>query len=147
MPNEPIPVDEVKSLLDANWTGGNVTEPTHVAVNDGTTQQRYDFRDTDLLLYIPDTPTFVEEPIGNWKYGNSRSRVLIEIYTKNGRQRLYDLSREIRRLIHNNESSMTNYQLAHYSSFNELTDMAYNVWIGRVIIELMNDGCLLNITD
>ena len=147
MPNEPIPVDEFESLLNTYWNSGNVTEPTHAKVNDGTQAERFDYVSNDLLLYISDSPTFDETAIGNWGYGNQRSRVIIEIYSSVNRQRLYDLMREIRRVTHDKQSDMTNYQLANFLSFNELTDMAYNVWIGRVIIELINDAFLLNVSD
>tara|TARA_Y100000310_G_scaffold268861_1_gene281735 strand:+ start:1598 stop:2041 length:444 start_codon:yes stop_codon:yes gene_type:complete len=145
---EPIPSAEVKSLLDAQWDSGNVTEPTLIDVNDGAggSQARFDLRNADHVFIVAESPVETEEPIGMWVYANRNLRVVCEIHTKVSRQRLYDIMAEIRRICHEQMHLMTNYQRIQYQTFNEYADMQMNVWAGRVTLELVNSAILMETT-
>ena len=67
----------------------------------------------------------------------------LELYTRSGRQRLYDLMAEIRRLCHNRMHSLTNFQRQQFINFEEETQEHANVWMGTVNIELVNNAVLL----
>ena len=143
---EPIPADLVSSMLDTNWNtqGGSIPEPTFFVVNSTANPQiKVDLRRGDYVIIAVDTPAEEETPIGTWVYGNRRTRVLLEVATQASRQRLYDLKQEIRRVIHSQIHSMTNYQRVQYVSFNELTEMQTNIWVGHILIELVNNAVLL----
>lgn len=145
MPNEPIPSLIVRNLLDANWNtqAGLIPEPLYLDVNDGTTPIRIDFSTVDYVVISIDTPAEQEQPIGTWVYGDRTTKVLLELYTSNSRQRLYNLKQEIRRIIHAAMHTLTDYQRIQYLSFNELTETAQRIWIGRILIDLVNNAVLL----
>jgi len=142
---EPIPSATVKTMLDTYWNASNVTEPTHIDINDGNTgaQLRFDLRNADYIFIAVETPALDEEPIGTWVYGNRRSVVVCEIHTKQNRQRLYDLMAEVRRVCHARMHSETSYQRVQFMGFTEYTDVQLNLWAGRVQIELVNSAILL----
>lgn len=140
---EAIPSADTVSMLDTQWNSSNVTEPTYVDVNSGTAPQRIDFRQADYAVVSVDSPAIEEQPIGPWIYGNRTTRVVVELYTANSRQRLYDLMAEVRRICHARMHSETNYQRIQFQSFNEFTETAQLVWIGRILIELVNNAVLL----
>lgn len=144
---EVIPVTVIESLLFDNWNtnSGNIPKPSMVDVNNASDPLRADLVNTgDYILLKADTPTFEETPIGTWVYGNQRHSILIEVYTAHSRQRLYDIQKEIRRVIHDNMHSVTNFQRIQYRSFNELVQEYVNIWGGRIILECLNSSILLN---
>lgn len=143
---EAIPADDVVTMLDTYWdtNGGNIPEPTLLNLNDAVAN-RASFRDADLVVVHIDVPTQEEQPIGTWVYGNRRTRVALETYTRSGRQRLYDINKEIRRICHVRMHQETNWQRVQYVSFTELVDNDFQVWSGRTILELVNSAVLLEI--
>ena len=100
---------------------------------------------TDMLPPLGRTgsPAMDETPIGNHKYGNRSYSVELEVYTLNGRQRLYDLMLEIRRLCHSRRHSLTNFQRIMFQNFNEEVGEQANIWTGTIDILLENNGVLL----
>ena len=88
----------------------------------------------------------METPIANYKYGNRTYRVTLEVYTKDSRQKLYNLMREIRRVCHARVHSLSNFQRITFNSFTEDNNEQANVWVGTVDIELVNNAVLLEIT-
>jgi len=138
-----MPSKVIKDMLDAQWNSSNVTEPEYIDVNDGTAPMRVDFKNQDYVIISSDSPTEEETPIGNWAYGSRTSRVLLELYSSNSRQRLYNLKQEIRRIIHNQMHALTSFQRIQYVNFIEMTDAAQKLWIGRISISLVSDAVLL----
>ena len=65
------------------------------------------------------------------------------MYTRQGRQRLYDIMAEIRRLCHSRMHSLTNFQRQEFVEFEEETQEQANVWVGTISIELVNNAVLL----
>ena len=143
---EPLPTNDIITMLDTYWdtNSGNIPEPTFHDVND-VTSNRVNFRINDVIVVHIDVPTQEEQPIGTWVYGNRRTRLALETYTRVGRQRLYDINKEIRRICHVRMHSETNYQRLQYVSFTELVDAEFQIWIGRTILELVNSAILLEI--
>jgi len=140
--------DDVKALLDAQWNSSNVTEPTMRVINHNDTQIRHDLVNAgDLLTVRADSPFFRETPIGNHTYGHRVTNLLIEIWTTNnsdGRDRLYDLAEEIRRIIHNKRHGMTNFQRILYIGMDEIgIEENEQVWGAQVQVELENRAVLL----
>ena len=85
-------------------------------------------------------------PIGNWTYGNRIYNLEIQLYTNENRQRLYNLMREVRRIVHARKSSLTNFHRIRFVDFNELTQEQVNVWTGIVTVSLENSMVLLETT-
>ena len=91
MADEPIPIDAIMTDLNSQWNASNVTKPTLITVNKTNEPIRYDLNRGDMLIGRTGSPSFDEQPIGNWKYGNRAYNVEIELWTLNSRQRLYNL--------------------------------------------------------
>ena len=143
MPDEVMPSKVIKDMLDAQWNSNNVAEPEYIDVNDGNAPMRVDFKNKDYVIISSDSPTEEENPIGNWTYGSRTGRVLLELYTSNSRQRLYNLKQEIRRVTHNQMHALSQFQRIQYVNFVEMTDIAQRLWIGRISISFVSDAVLL----
>ena len=111
---EPLPVNVVLADLDAQWNPSNVTEPLFIEVTGANEPIRFDLNRADHVIGRAGSPAFEEEPIGNWKYGNRTYNIELELYTRQGRQRLYDIMAEIRRLCHSRMHSLTNLIVMFY---------------------------------
>jgi hypothetical protein len=140
--------DDVKALLDAQWNASNVTEPTMRVINHNDTQIRHDLVNAgDLLTVRADSPYFRETPVGNHTYGHRVYNVLLELWTTNasdGRDRLYDLAEEIRRILHNKRHGMTNFQRIIFLGMDEIgIEENEQVWGAQVQVELENRAVLL----
>ena len=140
--------DDVKALLDAQWNASNVTEPTMRVINHNDTQIRHDLVNAgDLLTVRADSPYFRETPVGNHTYGHRVYNVLLELWTtnaSNGRDRLYDLGEEVRRILHNQRHSMTNFQRILFIGMDEIgIEENEQVWGAQVQVELENRAVLL----
>ena len=140
--------DDVKALLDAQWNASNVTEPTMRVINHNDTQIRHDLVNAgDLLTVRADSPYFRETPVGNHTYGHRVYNVLLELWTTNasdGRDRLYDLGEEVRRILHDQRHSMTNFQRIIFIGMDEIgIEENEQVWGAQVQVELENRAVLL----
>ena len=144
MADEIIPIDEVMTDLNSQWNASNVTKPTLITVNKTNDPIRYDLNRGDILLGRTGSPSFDEQPIGNWKYGNRAYNVEIELWTLNSRQRLYNLMQEVRRICHARMHSLTNFQRQEFIDFNEEVSDQVNLWTGTLGIQLQNNGVLLD---
>ena len=147
MPTEPVPINEFITELESQWTYSNVSgtskKPAFVEVTGASEPMRFDLNVNDHFVGRAGSPAMEEEPIGNWKYGNRTYNLDIEVYTLSGRQRLYDLSRELRRICHSRMHSLTNFQRQRFVNFNELTQEQANVWSGTITVTLENNAVLL----
>ena len=140
--------DDVQALLDAQWNASNVTEPTMRVINHNDTQIRHDLVNAgDLLTVRADSPYFRETPVGNHTYGHRVYNVLLELWTTNasdGRDRLYDLAEEIRRILHNKRHGMTNFQRIIFLGMDEIgIEENEQVWGAQMQVELENRAVLL----
>ena len=144
MADEPIPIDAIMTDLTSQWNASNVTKPTLITVNKTNDPIRYDLNRGDMLIGRTGTPSFDEQPIGNWKYGNRAYNVEIELWTLNSRQRLYNLMQEVRRICHARMHSLTNFQRQEFIDFNEEVSDQVNLWTGTLGIQLQNNGVLLD---
>ena len=144
---EPLPVKDLLAEFDAQWNASNVVEPRFIEVTGSTSDPlRFDLNVKDVIVGRPGNPAFSEQPIGNWKYGNRLYAVELEISTNKDRQRLYNIIAEIRRLCHARMHSLTSFQRIMFATFQEMTQQNVNVWTGLVVVQLENNGILLETT-
>ena len=144
MADEPIPIDAIMTDLNSQWNASNVTKPNLITVNKTNDPIRFDLNVADHLIGRTGSPSFDEQPIGNWKYGNRVYNVEIELWTLNSRQRLYNLMQEVRRLCHARMHSLTNFQRQEFMEFTEdVADQVY-LWTGTIAIQLQNNAVLLD---
>jgi uncharacterized FAD-dependent dehydrogenase len=147
MPTEPVPVTDLLTDIESQWTFSNVSgtskKPGFIEVNGASEPLRYNLNVNDQIIGRAGNPTLQENPIGNYKFGDRIYYVALEIYTNTSRQRLYDLMREVRRICHSRIHSLTNFQRIRFVNFNESTDTQVNLWNGIIQIELVNNSVSL----
>tara|TARA_Y100000004_G_C8887144_1_gene400304 strand:+ start:491 stop:940 length:450 start_codon:yes stop_codon:yes gene_type:complete len=147
MPTEPVPVTDLLTDIESQWTFSNVSgtskKPGFIEVNGASEPLRYNLNVNDQIIGRAGNPTLQENPIGNFKFGDRIYYVALEIYTNTSRQRLYDLMREVRRICHARIHSLTNFQRIRFVNFNESTDNQVNLWTGTIQIELVNNSVSL----
>ena len=147
MPTEPVPVNEFLTDIQTQWTYSNVSgtsaKPAFVEVTGDDEPMRFNLNVNDHFVGRAGSPALEETPIGNWKYGNRIYSLEIEVFTLAGRQRLYDLMREVRRICHSRKHALTNFQRQQFVNFQELTQEQANVWAGTININLENNAVLL----
>jgi len=144
-----IPVNDIEALINAQWDtqDGNVPTPQYFIVNDGTQPIRFDLNQGDYITFEAGIPMETEKPIGTWVYGHRVWNVILTIYTKASRVRLWDIKNEIRRICHARMHLMTNFQRIQYQQFSEIWNEEQLIWKGRVEIQLVSNAVLLEITN
>ena len=143
---EPIAVTDILSELNTQWNASNVTKPQLVELNGPEGIFRIDLNRADYIIGQPGSPTMEETPIGNWKFVDRTYSVTLSVQTRDSRQRLYILMREIRKICHVRRHEMTNFQRLQFLNFNEDTTEQANVWTGTVSVQLVNQNVLAEIT-
>ena len=143
---EPIAVTDILSELNTQWNASNVTKPQLVELNGPEGIFRIDLNSADYIIGQPGSPTMEETPIGNWKFVDRTYSVTLSVQTRDSRQRLYNLMREIRKICHVRRHEMTNFQRLQFLNFNEDTTEQANVWTGTVSVQLVNQNVLAEIT-
>ncbi len=155
MPTEPMPVNEFITDLEAQWNPNNVDsnfsnsasdKPNFIEVTGNNEPMRFNLNAADAVVVRAGNPSVDETPLGNWKYGNRTYNLEVQLYTNENRQRLYNLMREARRIVHARRSSLTNFQRIRFVSFAELTQEQANVWTGTINVTLENSMVLLETT-
>ena len=150
MPSEPLPVSDVLDTLDATWNytkvSGSTSKPGFVEVTGAGDPLRIDLNVNDQIVGQAGNPAMSEQPIGNYKYGNRDYTVELQVYTLESRLRLYDVMREIRRIMHIRVHDLTNFQRVRFVNFTELTQEQVNLWTGTITIQLENRAILLELT-
>lgn len=140
---EALPINVFITDLESQWSNSNVTTPFFIEVTGTDEPMRFDLNRGDHIIGRAGSPALDEEPIGNWKYGNRTYGIELELYTRSGRQRLYDLMGEVRRICHARMHSLTGFQRQEFMDFEEESQEHTNVWMGTVNIELVNNAILL----
>ena len=147
MPTEPVPVTDLLTDIEGQWTFSNVSgtskKPGFIEVTGASEPMRYNLNVNDQIIARPSGPALQEIPIGNRKFGNRIYNITLELYTNTSRQRLYDVMREIRRICHARIHSLTNFQRIQFMDFNELTNAQANLWAGTVSVQLVNSAITL----
>jgi len=150
---EPLPVNDFITDLEAQWDGSKVdsnfsssVKPNFIEVTGNNEPLRFNLNAADAVIIRAGSPAMEETPVGNWTYGNRTYNLEVQIYTNEDRQRLYNLMREVRRIIHARQSSLTNFQRVRFVSFNEETQEQVNVWTGTLNVTLQNSMVLLETT-
>ena len=155
MATEPVPVNEYitdlesqwdPSKVDSNYTNSAEYKPNFIEVTGNDEPLRFNLNAADAVVARAGNPAVSETPIGNWTYGNRVYNLEIQLYTNADRQRLYNLMREVRKIIHARMHSLTNFQRQTFQNFAEEVSEQANMWTGTITIQLENNGVLLETT-
>ena len=137
-----IPYNDIRDILKANWNSQDVPEPLFVVVNEGINSPRLELYEQDIVSLTSGSPTESEQPIGNWIYANFTWKVILEAQTNKSRERLWQIKNEIRRICHNQTHKLNNFQRLQYVQFSEIMDQQFNVWQGKIDVELVSSAVL-----
>ena len=157
--NPIIPVREIESLLNGAWYDFE-NKPHIYVMNNGLSPLRQQINNYDIINIVNGSPAQELTPIGNWVYGDYLWRVVLHIYTKQSRDRLWEINHNVMNIcfehLHNNKLKVsedyfsaegkreTEYKTLYndaiqritYKQFNEIDDSAFNFWHGKIDIEL-----------
>ena len=150
---EPIDVDDLKTIIDDNWDVRSNTDIPAPTVH--TSEQAYhdpsvafvDGAQASVNVWVET----IDEVQSGFAYQNVtrtatcridiRSRREIAANGGTGRQYLHDLKQELRRIIYANRHSLTNWQVMRYLSFKEIEDQSYgSSHAGQITVRLENES-------
>ena len=150
---ESLPSNILYSLLDDNWNASYVTKPT-IYIREEVERQRLDLSGTtsagiDILVVSLDPVGISDRQRGNWTYKDTKANVMVEIYTgfgdddfAAGQARLYNLMREIRRIVYANIHNVGPYHLLRYVGFTPKMETSFGFWEGFCRISFEAEGVL-----
>jgi hypothetical protein len=136
---EPIPSKIFRDFLDRFWILTN--RPNMIEANELPSEghggsMRYDLQYNDYII-IRLSPRGIEEQlIHNWNDRLYTAYLDIEVMTINGRTRLWDFEKEIRRIVQQYHHSLAPFQLSRFLEFRELTMSQKNVFMAIATIQL-----------
>ena len=138
-----VPSNSVLEFLQEEWNSRYVQKPHIVSHNDGITAFRQNLNNYDLINVINGTPAQQLKPIGNWTYGNLIWRLQLDLYTTQGRDRLWQLQHEIMNISFRRLHDIPNFQRIAYEKFTEVHDQQANMWHGKIDLELVSNAVQL----
>lgn len=147
--DESDPLDEMKTLITDHWKGYREVEmPAVIVANDASdVRLRADMRVSDIIIVKMDGVEKLTQRY-NFTYYDRAFPIIIEIQTKESRQRLRNLGKVVRMIINDNIHSFPSYQLIRYKSYTESVEENLNVW--RCIFRLQlesNAVCTESLSD
>ena len=137
-----IPYNTVRDLLEDEWNTSNVSAPLFIVANEGLEPPRVELNNSDVVNITSGVPSESEQPIGTWVYAHRSWKITVDLVTKTSRERLWQIKDEIRRICHKNTHRIEGYQRIQYMQFSELVDQQFNVWQGKIDIELVSNAVL-----
>jgi len=145
---EQIPPDITQTLLDTYWNdmNGRVPKPILLILNTGQEPPVETVGDNDYILISTDAGGEEEKLRDAWAYKDIKFTVMLEIATMINRQRLYDLKKIIRGIIHTNihNQTVTGFHIIRYNGFREIVVDTQNIWKGIVTCSFESNGIILD---
>lgn len=140
---ESEPLETFKDLLNDNWVSyQEIPVPTIIIANDPDEAiSRISLMDSDYIIISAGTGGQIKMR-GNWTYYDKTFEIMLNILTKESRQRLRNIYKEIRSICFINKHIFTGWQLVRPIRFGEMTNMDLNIWRGEFLINLENNAIL-----
>lgn len=133
---EPVPPDIIKELLDVHWDdlNGQVPRPVVLILNTGDEPPIEVVGNEDYIVVSCDSGGEEEHLRDAWCVKDVKFSVLLELATMVNRQRLYDIKKIVRGIIHGNihNQTSTHFHIIRYLGFRELVVDNQNVWKGMI---------------
>jgi len=139
--SESDPLEEMRELLDSSWKSyPEVKRPQLIVVNDvKDPRSRADLNMGDTILIRMDGIETSKQR-ANFKYYDRIFPMMIEIYTKESRQRMRDLGKMVRMIINDNIHNFNSYQLMRYKGQDESVEDTLNIWRYRFRLQLESNA-------
>jgi hypothetical protein len=131
---ESSPPETMKDLIDSRWVSfKNVPKPTVIVSNDATDPYiRFNLNDgADIIIIYQSGPEMIKYR-GNISYYDKSFPLQLDIWTKQDRQRLRDIWKEIKGIIFDHLFGFTGYQIIRIKGYTEMVNDSVNVWKGQV---------------
>lgn len=141
---EPIPPEILKDILDDNWVEfEKIPKPYIIEAN--STEEPYarvNIRSGDYVIIRQDPAGLTTRMRGTYRYYDRVFTLILELYTSDSRQRLYDMMAMIRKIIFTKQWDTDNnqYQLIRFGSFAEILYTELNIWHGQIRITFEDLG-------
>jgi len=128
-----IPASILKTLFEAHWEtwDDNVPQPAFVIITD---QLWYNIDANSVVFIKEESGGKTEYERDTYFYKDIIIKMILEIYTRTSLQRLYDLKKELRRIIYGWKHDISPYQFMKYDYFLELTSGEMNIWRGQIAL-------------
>lgn len=126
---EYVPQESLKTLLVNNWKAyQKLPKPTFIVVNDATDPYaRFNLGDGDVVTIRQEGPEIIKYR-GNVSYYDRSLPLVVEMWTKQDRQRLRDIQKQIKGIIFDHLFALAGYQIMTLKSYTELVNDALNIW-------------------
>jgi hypothetical protein len=117
-----------------------------MVVNVGQEAPDLNLEKFDYVFIAADTSGETEKLRDSWEYKDTKFDVVLEIATAESRQRLYDIKKVIRGIVHYNihNSADTGWQVWRYGGFQELNTDQWNMWRGMIKMSFEEAGVILD---
>ena len=129
----------MKELLDTYWVAyEEIPKPELVIVNDvDEAISRVNIGYGDYVLISIASPEQIR-PRGNFTYQDRISSIMFSILTKESRQRMRNIYKQIRAICGIHKHTFTGWQLIRPMSHRELFGVDLNIWRGELVVQLEN---------
>lgn len=138
--NSDEPLGDMKTLLDTNWVEyRDAPKPYLLIVNDvDEAISRINLNESDYLLIRQDGPE-QEKYRGNISYHDLIFPIGISIITKENRQRMRNIYKEVRAICFIHKHSFSGWQFIRLlTGCTEMVNENLNIWRGEVRLQLEN---------
>ena len=137
--NEPL--EDMKELLEDNWEQFKEHPlPIVVISNDpDDAASRINLNEGDHIIIKMEGSENIKYR-GNIKYRDSTFPIVLEVQTKESRQRLRDLWRQIKAICFDNLHDFPNWQLIRLVGYTEMVNANLSIWKAIIRINLESAG-------
>ncbi len=145
---ESIPLDTIKDILELNWIPYlECPTPILVVTNDPEeVYSRFNLNDGDHIIIKTGGPEQIKYR-GNIEYYDRTYPIVLDLLTKDSRQRLRDIWKQVKAICFAKKFDFTGYQLIQLISYTEMVNEQLNIWRAEVQLQVTAAGvCIDTIT-
>lgn len=139
---ESVPQETMKSLLDDNWIPLNeVPKPTVIVVNDSENPyMRHDLMNiSDAITIYAGGPEIIKYR-GNIQYYDRSFPLMIELWTKDSRQRVRDMWKQVKGIVFDHIFGFSGYQIIRFKGYTEMVNQEVNIWRAQIKFSVESAG-------
>lgn len=143
---EKEPVATMKDILELNWIP-YLECPTPIIVEANEVEEPYARIDLNMGDHIIIRTGGAEQIKyrGNANYWDHFCPLTLDVWTKDGRQRLRDIWRQIKAICAANKFNFTGFQFIRIISYTEMTNEQLNIWRAEIIIQVESAGVCVDV--
>jgi hypothetical protein len=143
---ESIPQDTLRDLLENNWVQFKETpKPAILVVNDPENPyMRHDLMNSgDIITIYAGGPEVIKYR-GNVRYYDRNFPIMLEIWTKESRQRLRDMWKQVKGIVFDHLFGFEGYQLIRIKGYTEMVNQEMNIWRSQIRLNVESAGVTID---